>query len=136
LPRISTSGKSSSPTRSTPYLSKASKIRSWVLINWALLVSNSKSKKGMWLKPNTRTGRVRSFALGRIRSADPVTPLSSQNDSRKIPERLAFTLDNPIRRVLDPPERLIGKLSINADDPVVDFGCGPGYFLIPLAHLL
>ncbi len=61
--------------------------------------------------------------------------LSSQNDSCKIPERLAFTLDNPIRRFLDPPERLIGKLSIDPDDTVVDFGCGPGYFLIPLAKV-
>ncbi|MGP8128804.1 MAG: class I SAM-dependent methyltransferase [Candidatus Bathyarchaeia archaeon] len=61
--------------------------------------------------------------------------MSSQNDSCKIPERLAFTLDNPIRRFLDPPERLIGKLSIDPDDTVVDFGCGPGYFLIPLAKV-
>jgi SAM-dependent methyltransferase len=61
--------------------------------------------------------------------------LSSQNGSRKIPERLAFTLDNPIRRFLDPPERLLGKLSIDPDDTVVDFGCGPGYFLIPLAKV-
>ncbi len=41
----------------------------------------------------------------------------------------------PIRRFLDPPERLIGKLSIDPDDTVVDFGCGPGYFLIPLAKV-
>lgn len=61
--------------------------------------------------------------------------LDSHNESRKIPERLAFTLDNPIRRFLDPPERLIGKLGINPDDTVVDFGCGPGYFLIPLAKV-
>jgi len=61
--------------------------------------------------------------------------LCSQHDSRKIPERLAFTLDNPVRRYLDPPERLIGKLGINPDDAVIDFGCGPGYFLIPLAKV-
>jgi len=61
--------------------------------------------------------------------------LCSKHDSRKIPERLAFTLDNPVRRFLDPPERLIGKLGINPDDAVIDFGCGPGYFLIPLAKV-
>jgi SAM-dependent methyltransferase len=61
--------------------------------------------------------------------------LNSHNESRKIPERLAFTLDNPVRRFLDPPERLIGKLSVKPDDTVVDFGCGPGYFLIPLAKV-
>ena len=61
--------------------------------------------------------------------------MCSKHDSRKIPERLAFTLDNPVRRFLDPPERLIGKLGINPDDAVIDFGCGPGYFLIPLAKV-
>ena len=61
--------------------------------------------------------------------------MSSQNDSRKIPDRLAFTLDNPVRRFLDQPEQLIGKLGVNPDDTVLDFGCGPGYFLIPLAQV-
>lgn len=70
-----------------------------------------------------------------VKAPDPVTLSSPQNDSRKIPEKLAFTLDNPIRRFLDPPERLIEKLGINPDDTVVDFGCGPGYFLIPLAKV-
>jgi len=54
---------------------------------------------------------------------------------KKFPERLAFMLDSPIRRFLQPPERLIKQLSIDPKDVVVDFGCGPGFFLIPIAKL-
>ena len=48
---------------------------------------------------------------------------------------MAFTLDNPIRRLLQPPERLISKLNIRPSDVVVDFGCGPGFFAVPLAKV-
>jgi ubiquinone/menaquinone biosynthesis C-methylase UbiE len=46
----------------------------------------------------------------------------------------AFFLDNPIRRLIQPPSELVDKLAINPDDVVVDFGCGPGYFTIELAN--
>ena len=58
---------------------------------------------------------------------------ASHHTHRHIPDRLAFLLNNPIRRRLYPPERLISKLDISPRDVVVDFGCGPGFFLIPLA---
>ena len=45
----------------------------------------------------------------------------------------AFLLDNPIRRLIQPPSELVEKLAINPTDVVVDFGCGPGYFTIELA---
>jgi ubiquinone/menaquinone biosynthesis C-methylase UbiE len=45
----------------------------------------------------------------------------------------AFFLDNPIRRLIQPPSELIEKLAINPNDVVVDFGCGPGYFTMELA---
>jgi len=54
---------------------------------------------------------------------------------KRFPERLAFTLNNPIRRRLSPPEQLISKLRVSPNDVVVDFGCGPGFFLIPLARV-
>lgn len=54
---------------------------------------------------------------------------------KRFPEKLTFMLDNPIRRLLSPPERLISKLSIGSNDVLVDFGCGPGFFLIPLARV-
>ncbi len=44
----------------------------------------------------------------------------------------AIFLDNPIRRLIQPPSELIEKLSINANDVVMDFGCGPGYFTVEL----
>ena len=45
----------------------------------------------------------------------------------------AFFLDNPLRRLIQPPSELIEKLAINPNDIVVDFGCGPGYYTIELA---
>lgn len=53
---------------------------------------------------------------------------------KHVPEIFAFTLDNPIRRMLQPPEQLISKLGIRPSDVVVDFGCGPGFFTVPLAR--
>ena len=54
---------------------------------------------------------------------------------KRFPERLAFTLNNPIRRRLSPPSQLILKLNIGPSDVIVDFGCGPEFFLIPLARI-
>ncbi|MGD0449533.1 MAG: class I SAM-dependent methyltransferase [Candidatus Bathyarchaeia archaeon] len=45
----------------------------------------------------------------------------------------AIFLDNPIRRLIQPPTELIEKLAVNSTDVVVDFGCGPGYYTIELA---
>jgi SAM-dependent methyltransferase len=65
-----------------------------------------------------------------------MTALTLENHAHKrFPERLAFMLYNPIRRMREPPERLISRLDISSSDVVVDFGCGPGYFLIPLAKV-
>ena len=54
---------------------------------------------------------------------------------KRFPERLAFLLNNPLRRHLSPPEKLISKLEIGPEDVMVDFGCGPGYFTVPLARI-
>ena len=62
--------------------------------------------------------------------------LSTQHHGHKrFPEKQAFLLDNPIRRFVSPPERLISKIKIDSNDVVVDFGCGPGFFSIPLAKI-
>ena len=45
----------------------------------------------------------------------------------------AIFLDNPIRRLIQPPTELVEKLDINPTDALVDFGCGPGYYTIELA---
>jgi len=44
-------------------------------------------------------------------------------------------LNNRIRRFLQPPDELISKLNVRPSDVVVDFGCGPGFFTIPLAKI-
>jgi 2-polyprenyl-3-methyl-5-hydroxy-6-metoxy-1,4-benzoquinol methylase len=54
---------------------------------------------------------------------------------KRFPEKLAFLLNNPIRRHYAAPEKLLAKFQINPEDVVVDFGCGPGYFTIPLARI-
>lgn len=54
---------------------------------------------------------------------------------KRFPERLAFILNSPLRRRFSPPERLISKLNIGPENVVVDFGCGPGYYAIPLAKI-
>jgi ubiquinone/menaquinone biosynthesis C-methylase UbiE len=55
---------------------------------------------------------------------------------KRFPERLAFTLNNRVRRSLEPPDRLISKLGLRASDVVVDFGCGPGFYTIPMAKIV
>ncbi len=49
------------------------------------------------------------------------------------PLYLQFFLDNPLRRILEPPTRVLELLDLAATDVVVDFGCGTGYYTIPLA---
>lgn len=44
-------------------------------------------------------------------------------------------LDNPERRRLLPPERLLESLNIQRDDTILDVGAGTGYFAIPAAKL-
>ena len=55
---------------------------------------------------------------------------------KRFPERLAFMLNNRIRRFLEPPDKLILKLDLRATDVVVDFGCGPGFYTIPIAKIV
>jgi len=55
---------------------------------------------------------------------------------RRFPERLAFTLNNRVRRFLELPDQLIFKLGLRASDVVVDFGCGPGFHTIPIAKVV
>ena len=61
--------------------------------------------------------------------------MGAPHKHKRFPEKLAFLLNNPIRRYFAAPEKLIEKFQINSGDVVVDFGCGPGYFTIPLARI-
>jgi len=46
---------------------------------------------------------------------------------------LAPSLDNPLRRLIHDPDRLLSGL-ISEGQAALDIGCGPGYFTIPLAR--
>ena len=61
--------------------------------------------------------------------------LAEPHAHKRFPEKLGFMLNNPLRRLLSPPERLISKLGIGPNDVVVDFGCGPGFYTIPIAKI-
>ncbi len=61
--------------------------------------------------------------------------MATPHKHKRFPEKLAFLLNNPVRRLLSNPKELIAKFQINSGDVVVDFGCGPGYYTVPLARI-
>jgi len=48
---------------------------------------------------------------------------------------LCFTFDNPLRRVLQNPRKILEGI-VQQGQNVLDIGCGMGYFSIPLAQLV
>ncbi|MEW6218796.1 MAG: methyltransferase domain-containing protein [Thermodesulfobacteriota bacterium] len=48
---------------------------------------------------------------------------------------LAYTFDNPLRRLIHRPETILGP-HVRPGQVVADFGCGMGYFGIALARLV
>jgi len=70
----------------------------------------------------------------RLVSVKPDWMQLASHGHKRFPQRLAFILNNRIRRFLSPPEQLILQLGVQPNDVVVDFGCGPGFFTIPLAR--
>ena len=48
---------------------------------------------------------------------------------------LAYTFDNPLRRLLHPPEKLFAGL-VHPGETAIDVGCGMGHFTVGLARLV
>lgn len=51
------------------------------------------------------------------------------------PTSRAGVLDNPLRRLLQSPKRIVGRY-IGPGDTVLDIGCGPGFFARPMAAMV
>ncbi|HLP62194.1 MAG TPA: class I SAM-dependent methyltransferase [Candidatus Deferrimicrobium sp.] len=49
--------------------------------------------------------------------------------------QISFILDNWLRRWLQNPAKIVGEY-IKEGDTVIDFGCGPGFFTIPMARMV
>ena len=57
---------------------------------------------------------------------------NSACSSNVCPHKIAFVLDNPFRKLLQNPSKIVGEY-IRQGDTVIDLGCGPGFFSIPMA---
>lgn len=60
----------------------------------------------------------------------------SEKGSHICPVWLSFMLSNSIRKWLDLPSRVLDRLGVRADDVVIDFGCGSGFYTITLARMV
>lgn len=49
--------------------------------------------------------------------------------------KIAFMLDNWVRKVIQNPRKIVGEY-INEGDTVIDLGCGPGFFSIEMARIV
>jgi len=57
------------------------------------------------------------------------------DSSRICPRKLAFVLDNPIRRLIHNPQKILGEY-IEPGQTVLDVGCGSGTFSIAMAKMV
>ena len=56
-------------------------------------------------------------------------------DHHVCPWWLAYTFDNPLRKLFHKPEKMLGKY-VRPGMTVLDIGCGMGYFTLGLAELV
>ena len=57
------------------------------------------------------------------------------DSSRICSWKIAFALDNPIRRLIHDPKKILGGY-IEPGQTVLDIGCGPGTFSIAMAKMV
>jgi ubiquinone/menaquinone biosynthesis C-methylase UbiE len=56
-------------------------------------------------------------------------------DDRVCPWWLCFTFDNPLRRLIHNPEKIVREW-LTPGQTAIDIGCGMGYFSLPMARLV
>jgi ubiquinone/menaquinone biosynthesis C-methylase UbiE len=61
---------------------------------------------------------------------------SRQQGKSPFPHQAAFLINNPIRRALIKPARIIDKLGLTGSEQVLELGPGPGFFSVEIAHRL
>ena len=54
--------------------------------------------------------------------------------NRVCPHKFSFMMDNPLRRLIQNPAKILGEY-IKPGDTVVDIGCGPGFFAVDMAKM-
>lgn len=60
---------------------------------------------------------------------------TAKPQNRVCPHTIAFMLDNPIRRIIQSPRKIVGPY-IKPGDTVIDLGCGPGFFSTAMAAMV
>ncbi len=61
---------------------------------------------------------------------------SRQQGESPFPHQAAFLIDNPIRRALLKPARIVDKLGLAGAEHVLELGPGPGFFSVEIARRL
>jgi ubiquinone/menaquinone biosynthesis C-methylase UbiE len=64
-----------------------------------------------------------------------LTKMLDDHESDLCPASLAWTLSNPFRNLIHPPEKILSPF-IKPGQTVADFGCGPGHFTLPMCSLV
>jgi ubiquinone/menaquinone biosynthesis C-methylase UbiE len=57
-----------------------------------------------------------------------VTRTTGLGRGKVFPAKLAGSLLNPLRRLIQSPTRLVERMTLARTDTVIEIGCGPGYF--------
>jgi 2-polyprenyl-3-methyl-5-hydroxy-6-metoxy-1,4-benzoquinol methylase len=83
-------------------------------------------------------GKPRLFLPRQVKLIDTLNSLSAKTVvpmAWVCPWWFASVLDNPVRKLLHNPEKLLGPY-VEKGQTVVDIGCGPGIFSIAMAQLV
>ena len=61
---------------------------------------------------------------------------SRQQGKSPFPHQAAFLINNPVRRALTKPVRIIDKLGLTGSERVLELGPGPGFYSVEIARRL